>query len=66
MVPNKLLRVLGYNNLSVILMQERRHWLLKTNKNKQIQDSVTGDVFQGRIDNAGADIVIESKKLPYK
>lgn len=66
MVPNKLLRVLGYNNLSVILMQERRHWLMKTSKDKQIQDSVTGDMFQGRVDNAGADIVIESKKLPYK
>ena len=66
MVPNKLLRVLGYNNLSIILMQERRHWLLKTSKNKQIQDSVTGDIYQGRVDNAGADVVIESKKLPYK
>ena len=66
MVPNKLLRVLGYNNLSIILMQERRHWLMKTSKNKQIQDSITGDIFQGRIDNTGSDIVLESKKLPYK
>lgn len=66
MIPNKLLRVLGYNNLSIILMQERRHWLMKTSKNEQIQDSITGDIFQGRIDNTGADIILESKKLPYK
>jgi hypothetical protein len=66
MNPDKLLRVLGYNNLSIILMQERRHWLMKTDVNKQIQDSITGDIFQGRIDNTGSDVVIESKKLPYK
>ena len=66
MNPDKLLRVLGYNNLSIILMQERRHWLMKTDVNKQIQDSITGDVFQGRVDNTGSDITVESKKLPYK
>ena len=66
MNPNKLLRVLGYNNLSIILMQERRHWLMKTSANNQIQDKDTGDIYQGRVDNTGTDIVIESKKLPYK
>ena len=66
MVPNKLLRVLGYNNLSIILEQERRHWLMKTNRNKQIQDSVTGDMFRGRVDNTGSDIIIESRKDPVK
>lgn len=66
MNPNKLLRVLGYNNLSIILMQERRHWLMKTSANNQIQDKDTGDIYQGRVDNTGSDIVIEAKKLPYK
>lgn len=66
MNPNKLLRVLGYNNLSIILMQERRHWLMKTSANNQIQDKYTGNIYQGRVDNTGSDIIIESKKLPYK
>ena len=66
MNPDKLLRLLGYNNLSIILMQERRHWLMKTDRNKQIQDKITGDIFQGRLDNTGSDVVIESKKLPYR
>lgn len=66
MIPNKLLRLLGYNNLSVILEQERRHWLLKTDNNKQIQDKLTGDIFQGKVDNIGSDVILESKKLPYK
>lgn len=66
MIPKKIYRLLGYNNLSIILEQERRHWLMKTDKNKQIQDSLTGDIFQGTLDNLGSDIVIESKKLPYK
>lgn len=66
MNPNKLLRVLGYNNLSLILIQERRHWLMKTSANNQIQDKYTGDIYQGRVDNTGSDITIESKKLPYK
>lgn len=66
MIPKKLFWMLGYNNLSIILEQERRHWLMKTDKNKQIQDSLTGDIFQGQLDNIGSDIIIESKKLPYK
>lgn len=66
MIPKKLLWLLGYNNLSIILEQERRHWLMKTDNKKQIQDSLTGDVFQGQVDNIGSDVIIESKKLPYK
>lgn len=66
MIPKKLFWMLGYNNLALILEQERKHWLLKTDANKQIQDSITGDMFQGQINNLGADILIESKKLPYK
>lgn len=66
MIPKKLLWLLGYNNLSIILEQERRHWLMKTDSKKQIQDSLTGDMFQGQIDNIGSDVIIESKKLPYK
>lgn len=57
--------MLGYNNLAILLEQERRHWLMKTSKNKQIQNTLTGDLFQGQLDNIGSDIIIESKKLPY-
>jgi hypothetical protein len=66
MIPKKIMRLLGYNNLSVILEQERRHWLLKTDNKKQIQDKLTGDIFQGQLDNIGSDVIIESRKLPYK
>ena len=66
MIPKKIVRLLGYNNLSIILEQERRHWLLKTDKKKQIQDKTTGDIFQGQLDNIGSDIIIESRKMPYK
>ena len=66
MIPKKLFWMLGYNNLSVILEQERRHWLMKTDNKKQIQDTLTGDIFQGQLDNIGSDIIIESQKLPYK
>lgn len=66
MVPNKILWLLGYNGLSLVLEQERKHWLLKTDKKKQVQDNKTGDIFQGVIDNTGSDIVLESEKLPIK
>ena len=66
MIQKKLLRLLGYNNLSIILEQERQHWLMKTDKNKQIQDKLTGDIFQGKVDNIGSDVILESQKLPYK
>lgn len=46
--------------------QERRHWLMKTDKNKTVQDIVTGDLFRGRIDNLGSDIIVETEKLPEK
>lgn len=66
MKPDKILWLLGYSNLSLILEQERSHWLMKTDKNKQVQDSRTGDIYQGKIDNIGTDVIIESRKLPYK
>ena len=62
----KLYWMLGYNNLSIILEQERKHWLLKTDSKKQIQNALTGDIFQGMLENLGSDIAIESRKLPYK
>lgn len=66
MIPKKIFWMLGYNNLSLILDQERKHWLMKTDKKKQIQDKTTGEIFQSQIDNIGSDIIIESEKLPYK
>lgn len=50
----------------MIMEQERKHWLLKTDKKKQVQDMRTGDAFQGRIDNVGSDIIVETEKLPLK
>lgn len=64
-IPNKMYWFLGYNNLGFILEQERKHWLMKTNKKKQIQDKHTGDMFQGQIDNIGSDVIVETEKLPY-
>lgn len=66
MIPNKLLWYLGYNNLGLMLEQERKHWLLKTDKRKQVQDKFTGDLFEGEIDNRGSDIRIRSSKLAFK
>ena len=65
-IPNKIMWLLGYNNLGFILEQERQHWLLKTDKKKQIQDKVTGDMFSGEIDNIGSNILLTTEKLPYK
>lgn len=65
-IPNKILWYLGYNNLGLILEQERKHWLLKTDKRKQVQDKTTGDIFEGEIDNRGSDVKIRSSKLPIK
>lgn len=66
MIPNKIELFMGYNNLALVLEQEKKHWLMKTDKSKQLQDKVTGDIFQGYIDNLGSDIKIESEKLPIK
>ena len=66
MIPNKILWYLGYNNLALMLEQERKHWLLKTDKRKQIQDKATGDIFEGEIDNRGSDIKVRSSKLSIK
>lgn len=63
MIPNKLLYYLGYNNLAIVLEQERKHWLMKTDKRKQVQDKYTGDIFEGVLDNRGTDIKITSEKL---
>lgn len=66
MKPSKIEWYLGSASLAMIMEQERKHWLLKTDKKKQVQDMQTGDAFQGRIDNVGSDIVVETEKLPYK
>lgn len=66
MIPNKILWYLGYNNLGLMLEQERKHWLMKTDKRKQVQDKTTGDIYEGEIDNRGSDISIKSSRLPIK
>ena len=64
--PNKIQWFLGYNRLNLILEQERKHWLLKTDKKKMFQDTKTGSTFQGQIDNMGSDIILETEKLPVQ
>lgn len=63
---SKLFEFMGYNNLSLILSQERKHWLMKTDKKKQLQDRYTGNVYQGQVDNLGSDIILQTEKLPIK
>lgn len=53
---------LGMNNLMMILEQERKHWLLHTDKKKTSQDKRTGDMYVGTVDNKGSNIVIETNK----
>mgnify|MGYP007056155210 CR=1 FL=1 len=53
---------LGYNSLGIITEQERKHWLLKTDKKKSLIDPVTGDTYVGQLDNLGSDIIIETEK----
>ena len=63
-IPKKILHYLGYNTLGLMMDQDRKHWLMRVDKNKSIQDKNTGEIFRGVIDNAGSDIVIESQKSP--
>ena len=58
----KIYNFVGYNNLGLILEQERKHWLMKPDKKLQVQDSASGSIFQGRIENNGDEIVIETNK----
>lgn len=60
---NKIQWTIGYSNLSLILEQDRKHWLMKTDKKKQVQDKYTGDMFLGQIDNIGSDILLTTEKL---
>jgi len=53
---------LGYNSLAIITEQERKHWLMKTDKKKTLIDPLTRDQYVGQIDNIGSDIVIETDK----
>ena len=55
--------VVGNAGLSIILEQDRRHWLLKTDRMLQVQDD-TGSMYQGRVDNEGNSVVLETQKLP--
>lgn len=57
---------LGASSYAMLLEQDRRHWLMKTDKDLEVQDTHTGDVFQGRVDNLGSDIILETSKLNTK
>ena len=59
---HKIYNFVGYNNLGLILEQERKHWLLKPDKKLNVQDSVTGSIFVGRLDNLGNEVIVESNK----
>ena len=43
--------------------QERKHWLLKTDKQKMFQDKKTGDMYKGTVDNLGSSIMLETNKI---
>lgn len=64
MSSKKIYNYIGANSAAIMIEQDRKHWLLKTMKKKQLIDEQTGDVYQGRIDNLGSDIIVESQKLP--
>lgn len=53
----------GANAMRILMDQERKHWLLKTDKSKTLQDKVTGDMFKSVIDNNGGEIVLSTEKL---
>ena len=57
---------LGASSYAMLLEQDRRHWLMKTDKDLEVQDTHTGDIFQGRVDNLGSDIILETSKLNTK
>lgn len=57
---------LGIDSVMMLLEQERKHWLLSTNKKKTSQDKRTGDSYLGQIDNRGTSVIAESVKLGTK
>lgn len=63
---NQMTYYLGMSNIMMLLEQERKHWLLNTDKKKISQDKRTGDVFNGTIDNKGFSVVAETKKTGIK
>lgn len=63
---NNMVYYFGMNNLMMVLEQERKHWLLSTDKKKTSQDKRTGDMFTGVIDNKGYNVIAESQKVGKK
>ena len=53
----------GADTMRILMDQERKHWLLKTDKSKTLQDKETGDMFKSVIDNNGGEIVLSTEKL---
>ena len=52
----------GANTMRILMDQERKHWLLKTDKSKTLQDKVTGDMFKSVIDTCANGIVFKHEK----
>ena len=59
---HKIFNFVGYNNLGLILEQERKHWLLKPDRKLNVQDSLTGSIFVGKVDNLGNEVIVEANK----
>ena len=59
---HKIYNFVGYNNLGLILEQERKHWLLKPDAKLNVQDSATGSIFQGKMENLGNEVTVETNK----
>ena len=62
-MADKMFLYSGANTMRILMDQERKHWLLKTDKSKTLQDKTTGDMFKSVIDNNGGEINLSTEKL---
>ena len=62
-MADKMFLYSGAITMRILMDQERKHWLLKTDKSKTLQDKTTGDMFKSVIDNNGGEINLSTEKL---
>lgn len=62
-MSDKMFIYSGANTMRILMDQERKHWLMKTDKSKTLQDKETGDMFKSVIDNNGGEIILSTEKL---
>ena len=65
-IPEKIIHHLGYNTLGLMLDQDRKHWLMRVDKNKSIQDKNKKKKKKSVIDNLGSPhLLSQLKYLDY-